>query len=142
MTIGYLDDLWHVRGRGVAANLLEVLLKASRRDHDHDAADRFPRISKCVRAAALSVGRFARDKRVPLPIHQELKLTIEGHKSLVFVCMAVRWRTSSGLNVLNQGGGEAAGDYGIDKNIDTISEDAKSLDRGHCCSVDKLNAGR
>src|SRR5690242_18483687 len=78
---------------------------------------------------------------MPLPIHQELKLTIEGHKGLVFVFVTVRRRTSSWLNVLNQRGGEAAGDCGIDKNIDAVSKDTEGLDRGHCCSVDKLNAG-
>jgi hypothetical protein len=62
-----------------------------------------------------------------LAIYQEFEFTIKRDKGLVFICVAVRWRTSPGLNMLNQRRGKAAGGCGIDENVNAISEDAKGL---------------
>src|SRR5439155_14625748 len=77
VTIGDFNNLWQVGRWGVAANLLQVLLKASRRDRDHDPADGFSCIAKGVRAAAPRIGCISGDKRMPFSIYQELELTVD-----------------------------------------------------------------
>src|SRR5216683_5869712 len=132
--LGDFEDLWHVGGGQVRAELFEVVLKAGGRDEEAELAGGRAGVAVRMDESARGEDGLTLDDGVPLALHQYLEVAFEYDEGLVFLAMLVRWWTATrGIGEQDDGRG-TAGHAAVDENLDCFSEDCEGLYRGHGCS--------